>query len=78
MSGVIELPEIKALSENILRIRHQMGESQIEFAENCGISIFTISKIEYGTGNPRLETLQRIAAYTGKTVYNLLKVHDDA
>lgn len=54
-----------------------MGESQIEFAENCGLSIFTISKIECGTGNPRIETLQRIAAYTGETVYDLLKISDN-
>ncbi|MBE6573000.1 MAG: helix-turn-helix transcriptional regulator [Ruminococcaceae bacterium] len=46
--------------------------------ENCGVSVFTISGIECGTGNPRVETLQKIAAYTGKTVYNLLKVHDNA
>lgn len=62
------MPELKALSENILHIRHRMGENQIEFAENCGVSAYTLSGIERGTANPRIDTLQKIAAYSGETV----------
>ena len=66
------VPELKILSQNVLKIRHEMGESQSTFASGCGISIESLSKIERCEGNPRLSTLQNIAAYTNYTVADLV------
>ena len=66
------MPELKILSQNVLKIRHEMGESQSTFASGCGISIESLSKIERCEGNPRLSTLQNIAAYTNYTVADLV------
>ncbi len=66
------MPELKILSQNVLKIRHSMGQSQIDFAANCGISTEALSTIERGIGNPTLRTMQNIAAYTAHTVTDLL------
>lgn len=68
------MPEIEALSKKVSSLRHDYGENQFEFADNCGISVYTLSLIECGTANPRIDTLQKIAAYTGMTVSELLKI----
>lgn len=66
------MPELKILSQNVLKIRHSMGESQMDFAANCGISTEALSIIERGIGNPTLRTMQNIAAYTSYSVIDLL------
>ncbi len=66
------MPELKILSQNVLKIRHELGESQSDFASGCGISTESLSKIERGEANPRLTTLQNIAAYTNHTVAELV------
>ena len=68
------MPEFKALAENVKRIRKEMNLSQIEFAVDCGISPEILSLIEREKTNPKLSTLQMIAAYTGYEVSELLKV----
>lgn len=68
------MPEIQALAQRVVKIRSDIGENQFEFAENCGVSVYTVSAIETGKGNPRIETIQKIAAYTGMTVSQLLEV----
>ena len=68
------MPEIRALAKRVVEMRNELGENQFEFAENCGISVYTVSAIETGNCNPRIETLQKIAAYTGLTVSQLVKV----
>ncbi|MBR5515443.1 MAG: helix-turn-helix transcriptional regulator [Clostridia bacterium] len=68
------MPEIKVLAQRVLKFRNDLGENQFEFAEKCGISVYTVSAIESQNCNPRLETLQKIAAYTGSTVSELLMV----
>lgn len=68
------MPELEALSKHVKKFRTEYNESQEEFAENCGISTETLSLIEREKGNPTLETLQKIAAYTGITVANMLTV----
>ena len=66
------MPEKHALAEHLKAIRKALGQSQIEFSANCGISVESLSLMERGLENPKLETLQKIAAYLGITVAQLL------
>lgn len=67
------MPEAKILADNIKRIRKEMNESQMDFAANCGISPGIISMIENEHTDPKISTIQKIAAYTDKTVSELLR-----
>ena len=71
------MPEHAALANYTLSQRHEKKESQFEFANNCGISQDTLSMIEQGKANPRLDTIQKIAAYTGDTVSQILKIDQE-
>lgn len=66
------MTELENLAVNIRTLRKELGQSQIEFGFNCGISMETVSLLECMKVNPTLETIQKIAAYTGKTVIELL------
>lgn len=68
------MPENRVLSKNVKKIRKEMEKSQIEFAADCGISTEILSLIEREKANPKLNTLQMIASYTGYTVAELLDV----
>lgn len=66
------VPEKNILATNLKIIRRRRHLSQFEFAEECGISKESLCRLECGKGNPTLETLQLIAAYSGCTVSELL------
>ena len=66
------MPEMKALSRNVLEFRSKSGENQIEFAEHCGVSTYTMSAIENVAPDTKVSTVQKISAYTGMTVSELL------
>lgn len=68
------MPEIDILAENLVAIRREKHETQSMFAYNCGISEEELSLLERKKTDPKLSTLQNIAAYTGKTVSDLLKI----
>ncbi len=68
------MPEVKTLAEKSKQLRKEMNESQIEFAYHCGICTETLSLIEREKADPRLSTVQKIAAYTNKTVAELLEI----
>ena len=71
------MPERVALARNIKTIRKQMRESQIEFAAHCGISAEALSLLERERSDPKLSTVQKVAAYTDYTVSDLLKTERD-
>lgn len=71
------MPEFEALSKKILKFRHEHGESQLEFAEHCDVSHYTMSSIENVAGDVKVSTVQKIAAYTGMTVSELLDADKD-
>ena len=72
------MPEIEALSYNLKRIRKKvLNFSQEEFAAYCGISTETLSILECQKGDPRLSTIQKIAAYLDCEVVELLTKGDD-
>lgn len=71
------MPEIEALSKNLKQIRNELNQSQMEFAAACGISTEILSLIERQKSDPRLSTIQKIAAYVGCDVADLLTKGDD-
>ncbi len=71
------MPEFEALSQNTKKKRKEMGETQLVFGMNCGISKDEISNIENAVTDPKLSTMQNIAAYTGLTVSELLTKEGD-
>ena len=68
------MPEREALAKYLKEFRKINKETQFEFAANVGISIEELSLMEREIANPSLDTLQKIAAYTGNTVSELLQV----
>ena len=68
------MPEKEALAKYLKEFRKINKETQFEFAANVGISIEELSLMEREIANPSLDTLQKIAAYTGNTVSELLRV----
>lgn len=68
------MPEIDILAEKLVAIRREKCETQSTFAHNCGISEEELSLLERKKTDPKLSTLQNIAAYTGETVSDLLRI----
>ncbi len=71
------MPEFEALAQNTKKKRKEKNETQLVFGMNCGISKDEISNIENGATDPKLSTIQSIAAYTGLTVSELLTKEGD-
>ena len=67
------LTETTALSRYVITKRRMLGETQEDFAENCGLSVELISLIERGQANPRMDTLAKIAAYLNVSISELLQ-----
>ena len=68
------MPEIRALAKRVRAYRESLGETQFELSGEIGISIEELSLIERGEANPRLSTMQKIAAHMGITVSALLDI----
>lgn len=71
------MPEKTALAEFVKNDRHERGESQFTYAENCGISKELLSLIEREEANPTLETMQYIAAYADVSVADMLTINNE-
>lgn len=68
------MPECKALSENLKNIRKELQLNQFEFASECGISKEELSLLEREKTDPKLSTIQKIAAYVGCETKELLTI----
>lgn len=66
-------PEHIVLAKRVRELRKAHGESQDDFAANVGITTKLLSLIENGQTNPKLSTLQKIAAYANVTVTDLFE-----
>lgn len=60
------------LSERVTELRNRKGFSQEVLAEDSGLSLRTIQRIENGETTPRGDTLQRIAKGLGVTSEELI------
>lgn len=70
------MPERDALAKRIKSYRREQHLTQFEFSEETGLSIEEISLLERVGTDPKLSTLQSLAAYMGLTVSDLLKIED--
>ena len=70
------MPEISVLSKRVKAYRESLGATQFELSGEIGISIEELSLIERAEANPRLSTIQKIAAHMGITVSALLKIDE--
>jgi len=70
------MPELVALAKKLKSLRKELGETQLTFGLNCGLSEDVICQLENEKTDPKLSTLQNIAAYTNVTVSDLLKPGD--
>lgn len=57
-----------AVMQAILEARVKMGLTQKQLSEKTGISQADISRLECGTANPSIRTLQRIADALGRRI----------
>ena len=72
------MPEMEILSQHVKRIRKDMGMTQATFAPQVGIFEEELSLIERGKAKDvKLSTMQKIAAFTGWTVSELLRVETE-
>ena len=56
------------IMHEMMKARIEAGMTQKELSEKTGINQSNLSRIERGTGNPSIATLERIAAALGKKV----------
>lgn len=70
------MPERDVLSKRIKACRHIRHMTQFDFSEEVGLSTEEISLLEREETDPKLSTLQSLAAYMGITVSELLKIED--
>jgi transcriptional regulator with XRE-family HTH domain len=61
------------LADNLRRLRAERGLIASELSARSGVGKATLSQIEAGRGNPRLETLRDLAAALGVEVTELLE-----
>lgn len=66
------MPENQNLADNIKRIRKEMKETQLDFAAHCGLGTGTLNAMERQLSDPKLSSIQKIAAYVDRTVPELL------
>lgn len=70
------MPERDALAKRIKACRHILHMTQFDFSEETGLSVEEISLLERAGTDPKLSTLQSLAACMGITVSDLLKIND--
>lgn len=68
--------ERKILAKNVKTYRKEHNLSQMEFAEDCGISDVSLCRIERQNSNVSLDTMQLLAARMDETVSELLQSPD--
>ncbi len=78
-----DIPDVRRiLAENVRKQRKQLGMSQFQLAERCGISASFIGEIETSKKYPSAETLALLAHALGLAPYQLYlegsdwEVHD--
>jgi DNA-binding XRE family transcriptional regulator len=65
------MDDMTLLAGNVKAIRKKLKQSQAEFTFNCDISVETLSLIEREKTDPRLSSIQKVAAYSGVSVRDL-------
>lgn len=71
--GVEIMPEKNVLAGRLKTYRHTQHMTQFELSEATGLSVEEISLLERAGTDPKLSTLQNLAAYMDVTVSALLE-----
>ncbi len=64
------------VAKNILRLREKAGLSQLALALNAEITPNALFEIEHTCGNPRLNTLSKIAHALGVPLHRLFEEYE--
>lgn len=70
------MPETITLANNVKKYRERLRINQLDMAERSGLSLEEISLIERCKTDPKLSTLQKLAAYMGIPVSALLEAEE--
>ena len=68
MNNEVNAVNLHEIIQTLTEARHISGMTQKELSELTGIAQGDISKLENGSANPSLKTLQRLAEGMGMTI----------
>ena len=68
MNNEVNAVDLHEIIQALIEARHISGMTQKELSELTGIAQGDISKLENGSANPSLKTLQRLAEGMGMTL----------
>ena len=68
MNNEVNAVDLHEMIQALIEARHISGMTQKELSELTGIAQSDISKLENGSANPSLKTLQRLAEGMGMTL----------
>lgn len=60
------------IAHNLINYRKSKNQTQAEFAEYCGISLYRLKRLESGQANPTIGSLIEIAGRLGCTTADLV------
>ena len=60
------------IGENIRRLRKEKGLTQKQLGERCGMKEANVRKYELDKGNPKIETIKRIASALGVNAIDIM------
>lgn len=60
------------IGENIRRLRKEKGLTQKQLGERCGMKEANVRKYELNKGNPKIETIKRIASALGVNAIDIM------
>lgn len=66
----------QALAQHLTRLLDGADGSRMDIAKRMGVADGTLGRIKYGTGNPTIEVLDRIAHYFRVEPWELLRPTD--
>lgn len=67
------LPRREQIGAALRRAREQAALTQMQLGERAGVDHKTVHRIEYGTSDPRLSMLLRLAAALGVPLADLIR-----
>ncbi|OJU52390.1 MAG: hypothetical protein BGO03_12025 [Mesorhizobium sp. 61-13] len=64
-------------AQNLRRYREENGFTQLDLANQAGLTVRRIAKLEKAQGSPRILTIDALADALGVTVIQLLAIHEN-
>lgn len=71
------MPDLNTIfAQNLRRYREESGFTQLDLANQVGLTVRRIAKLEKAQGSPRILTIDALADALGVTVVQLLAVQE--